>query len=91
MGLNITKLISVDRNGFRLCIEKLQIKQGEAISLIGANGCGKTTLIESILGLTRTVERELTLAGFTVDMFDSDAQSKKTLAFSYKTRSLIKR
>jgi len=79
MGLNITKLTSVDRNGFRLYIENLQIKQGEAISLIGANGCGKTTLIESILGLTRTVERELTLAGFTVDMFDSDAQSKKNI------------
>lgn len=79
MGLTLTKLTSSDRNGFQLNIENLQVKQGEAIALIGANGSGKTTLMESVLGLTRTQERELTLVGFTVDVFDSDPECKKKI------------
>ncbi|MEA1625103.1 ABC transporter ATP-binding protein, partial [Salmonella enterica] len=37
------KLILTDIN--------LQLHQGEIICLLGANGCGKTTLMKTLLGL----------------------------------------
>ena len=37
----------------------LQLNKGECIALIGPNGCGKTTLIKSILGMVLPEKGEI--------------------------------
>ena len=41
----------------------LSCKKGECIALIGPNGCGKTTLIKSILGMVLPDEGEILFKG----------------------------
>lgn len=41
----------------------LEFKQGECIALIGPNGCGKTTLIKSILGMVLPEKGEIIFDG----------------------------
>ncbi len=41
----------------------LTFKRGECIALIGPNGCGKTTLIKSILGMVMPSEGEILFQG----------------------------
>ncbi len=44
----------------------LDIKEGEFISLLGASGCGKTTLLKSIAGLLDVEEGEIYIRGESV-------------------------
>ena len=37
----------------------LEIRTGEFVSLLGASGCGKTTLLKSIAGLLETQEGDI--------------------------------
>jgi branched-chain amino acid transport system ATP-binding protein len=41
----------------------LSLREGEAMAVLGRNGVGKTTLIDSIVGVTRRFSGSLTLAG----------------------------
>ncbi len=41
----------------------LRLGEGEALAVLGRNGVGKTTLIDSIVGVTRRFAGSLTLAG----------------------------
>jgi branched-chain amino acid transport system ATP-binding protein len=41
----------------------LRLAEGESLALLGRNGVGKTTLLNSIVGLTRRFAGELRLAG----------------------------
>jgi len=41
----------------------LQVEQGKIVALLGANGAGKTTVLRSILGLTRPRKGEITFEG----------------------------
>ncbi|CFX84286.1 ABC transporter-like [Syntrophomonas zehnderi OL-4] len=49
----------------------LEINGGEVIGLLGANGCGKTTLIKSILGLLPTQGGEVLLDGKNIKRWTS--------------------
>ena len=51
--------------GKRTVIDQLNatIAEQEIIALLGANGCGKTTLLKSILGLIKPHSGKITLAG----------------------------
>ena len=44
----------------------LQLHKGECIALIGPNGCGKTTLIKSILGMVIPSEGEIIFDGTSI-------------------------
>ena len=41
----------------------LKVKEGEISALLGSNGCGKTTLIKTILGVVRPTEGTITFEG----------------------------
>jgi branched-chain amino acid transport system ATP-binding protein len=41
----------------------LHVRQGELVSLIGSNGAGKTSMVETIFGLNRQAQGEIHLSG----------------------------
>lgn len=41
----------------------LEVKDGEAVTLVGRNGAGKTTTLKSIIGLHRSVQGQIQLNG----------------------------
>lgn len=49
--VQINNLIKKYDNNFELNIQKLDLKSGTIIGLIGENGAGKTTLLKSLLGI----------------------------------------
>lgn len=53
-----------------LSIDKLMIKAGEKIALLGRNGCGKSTLLQMLAGLLRPGEGVLLLDGVRADLLD---------------------
>ena len=59
MSLTIKELC-VDLQKIRILKNiNLEIRTGEFISLLGASGCGKTTLLKSIAGLLETQEGDI--------------------------------
>lgn len=49
----------------------LEIKQGEAVSLLGRNGAGKTTTIQSIIGFNPPRQGQITLRNATISKLPS--------------------
>lgn len=45
------KQIVVERGTFKLSIKKMDLRRGEIACLVGTNGCGKTTLLLTALGM----------------------------------------
>ena len=45
----------------------LEVARGELVSLIGANGAGKTTIINTVSGLLRPTAGEIRFAGARID------------------------
>ena len=60
--LEIDKLSAFYGKAKALHEVSLTVKQGEIIAIIGANGAGKSTFLDSIMGLTKT-EGDIRLEG----------------------------
>ena len=61
MSLNIENLrVSLQKKKILHGID-LEIQEGEFVSLLGKSGCGKTTLLKSILGLIQPLEGSVEL------------------------------
>lgn len=45
-------------------VEELTINQGQLVSLIGPNGSGKTTFLNTLLGITKPLKGEIAVEGF---------------------------
>jgi len=59
----------------------LQVEPGEVVTILGPNGCGKTTFIKSILGYVRLTAGNIVFAGRDIGRFSATARS--TLGIGY--------
>jgi branched-chain amino acid transport system ATP-binding protein len=88
-----------------LCIENLRAGYGEAVvlpnmslrlaesqvlALLGRNGTGKTTLINSIVGVTRCFGGSLTLKGENITLMRPDQRARAGIGWVPQERNIFK-
>ena len=66
MGLKITDLRVELQKAEILKGVNLEIHTGEFVSLLGASGCGKTTLLKSIAGLLEVATGDIAMDGSSI-------------------------
>jgi ABC-2 type transport system ATP-binding protein len=79
MSLLIKSITTKPRQQFQLQISGIEMQPLECVSVVGPNGSGKTTFLESVLGMTPTINRDLWLFGQQVRMDESDLQLRRRI------------
>lgn len=64
----------------------LEIAEGEFVTLVGASGCGKTTLLRIVAGFTRPDSGALTLAGQRMEMLPPN---RRGVGFVFQSYALF--
>jgi iron complex transport system ATP-binding protein len=73
--------VSVDIQGIRILREiSFAADRGEVLALLGPNGCGKSTLIKTILGLFGMASGNVSFEGRDISAYN---RKKKALIFAY--------
>ncbi|MGH8669758.1 MAG: ABC transporter ATP-binding protein [Burkholderiales bacterium] len=67
----------------------LEIRQGEAVTLLGRNGMGKTTTIRSIMGLTRTRGGAISFRGRRIERQPPDRIARMGIALVPEGRQIF--
>jgi branched-chain amino acid transport system ATP-binding protein len=67
----------------------LQIKPGEAVTLLGRNGMGKTTTVRSILGLTRCSKGSIAFRGERIERMAPDRIARMGIALVPEGRQIF--
>jgi len=68
----------------------LSLREGEALALLGRNGTGKTTLINTIMGLTRRRGGTLTLAGCDITKLRPDQRALAGIGWVPQERNIFR-
>jgi branched-chain amino acid transport system ATP-binding protein len=68
----------------------LALREGEALALLGRNGTGKTTLINSIVGVTRRFGGAITLAGRDITRLRPDQRARAGVGWVPQERNIFK-
>jgi len=66
------------------------LDQGRAVALLGRNGMGKTTLIETLVGVTRYRRGAITLAGERIERMRPDRRALRGLGLVPQERAIWK-
>jgi branched-chain amino acid transport system ATP-binding protein len=67
----------------------LQVNAGEAVTLLGRNGMGKTTTVRSILGLTRAMKGSITFRGERIERLSPDRIARLGIALVPEGRQIF--
>lgn len=67
----------------------LEVKEGEIVSIIGANGAGKSTTLRTIIGLQQPVRGTITFQGERIDTFEADHVVKKGISLVPEGRQVF--
>ena len=67
----------------------LEINKGEIVTLIGANGAGKSSVIRSIMGLTKSSSEEMTYKGVNIQSKPVEARVKMGISLSPEGRRIL--
>ncbi len=68
----------------------LRIQQGEVLALLGRNGTGKTTLINSIVGVTRRFGGKLMLDGSDITALRPDQRARSGIGWVPQERNIFR-
>ena len=68
----------------------IQVNKGEIVSIIGANGAGKTTFMRSVTGLLRNPKNKIYFKGKQIDSLRADQIAKIGIAMVPEGRQLFK-
>jgi branched-chain amino acid transport system ATP-binding protein len=68
---------------------RLEIREGEAITLLGRNGMGKTTTVRSIMGLTRARAGTITFRGRRIERDAPDRIARMGIALVPEGRQIF--
>ena len=69
----------------------LSVPTGEMVCLIGRNGVGKTTLLKTVMGLTKPRSGTITLAGQPINSKSPDQRAKLGIGYVPQGREIIPR
>ena len=67
-----------------------RLGEGEALAVLGRNGVGKTTLIDSIVGVTRRFDGSLTLAGREIASLPPEARAGRGIGWVPQERNIFR-
>jgi branched-chain amino acid transport system ATP-binding protein len=68
----------------------LQIAEGQALALLGRNGMGKTTLINSIVGVTRHIDGRIHLDGVDITEMRPDQRAHAGIGWAPQERNIFR-
>ena len=67
-----------------------KIAEGEALALLGRNGMGKTTLINSIVGVTRHIGGKIYLEGLDISAMRPDQRAHSGIGWAPQERNIFR-
>src|SRR3982074_3724606 len=68
----------------------LRLPQSQVLALLGRNGTGKTTLINSIVGVTRRFGGSITLGGADITSMRPDQRARAGIGWVPQERNIFK-
>ena len=88
--LTIDKLSAGYGDAVTLSGISLTLRQGEALALLGRNGVGKTTLLNSIIGVTRRFSGTIMLSGQDVTRYRPEQRAVAGVGWVPQERNIFK-
>ena len=67
----------------------IEVKEGEIVAIIGANGAGKTTILRTITGLQKPVKGSITFEGQQINGKDTDWIAKRGISMVPEGRQVF--
>ncbi len=89
-GLQIEKLSAGYGEAVVLSNVSLRLEEGRSLALLGRNGMGKTTLLNSIVGVTRHFGGTIRLAGRDITRLSPDQRAHLGIGWVPQERNIFK-